>query len=276
MKKTLSEYLFERFCKERGVPYARIPEGSQRTPDYELFPESRPVVVEVKEIKPNKEEMESERIMAERGWGNVLGHTPGDRVRSKIAASSAQIKARTQGKHPSLLVVFDERGEIPNVEPYSIRVAMYGLEQINIAVPPPGLGSPHATGMSYGPKRKMTRTHNTSISAVAAMVALSSDRSELLVCHNRHAKIPLPPKRLAPFGVRQFRLADPVPGRTADWVEIRQEPINTRRSGPFQRAAYLLARYSNAAWQTRLIIALGSALLLAVITGLITAFLRGG
>lgn len=219
VRRTLSEYLFERFCGERGIPCSRIPEGSIKTPDYELFPDTTPVVVEVKEIEP-AEEIESDRVMAERGWGNVLSHTPGGRVRAKIAACSPQIKARTQGRFPSILVVSDEARAMGHVEPYNIRVAMYGLEQILINVPPPGHGAPYETGMTYGPKRKMTPEHNTSISAVASLFMTARDVIELFVYHNRHARVPVPPTLLEPHGVRQFELGDPIPGQIADWQEI--------------------------------------------------------
>jgi hypothetical protein len=221
VERTLSEYLFERFCDERQIPWKRIPETGARTPDYELFPETAPIVVEVKEITPNAEEIESDRVLHERGWGNAIGHTPGDRIRAKIVSSSGQIKAHARGTHPSILVVFDSRGEIPHLESYSVRVAMYGLEQIHIAVPPPGVGSPYRTGMSYGPKRKMTPQDNTSISAVAAMISIASDTTVMLIYHNSYAKVPLPPALLSPYGIRQFRLGESVPGRTADWEEIK-------------------------------------------------------
>jgi hypothetical protein len=219
MTQSLSEYLFERFCNERGIPWKRIPEAGTKTPDYELFL-TNSVVVEVKEIEPSAEELESERLAQERGWGNAVGHTPGDRIRLKIAASSKQIKARTQGKHPSLLVVFNEGREIPHLESYSVRVAMYGLEQMHIAVPAPGNGSPYATGMGYGPKRKMTPTHNTSISAIGALVMNSHEDIVLLVYHNKYARVRLPPAVLGPYGIRQFELGHDVPGTTADWCAI--------------------------------------------------------
>jgi hypothetical protein len=97
---------------------------------------------------------------------------------------------------------------------------MYGLEQIHIAIPPPGQGSPYATGMGYGPKRKMTPESNTSISAVASISMPKYDVITLFVFHNSHAKVPLQPTLLAPHGVQQFRLGEPESGRTADWVEV--------------------------------------------------------
>ena len=103
MTRTLSEYLFERFCDEHVIPCQRIPEAQTKTPDYELSHGSARIIVEIKEIEPNKEELEAERIVLERGVGPVIGHLPGDRLRSKIAVSSKQIKARAEGRYPSLL-----------------------------------------------------------------------------------------------------------------------------------------------------------------------------
>jgi len=220
VNRTLSEYLFERFCDERKIPWTRIAEGETRTPDYDIFPGTTPVVVEVKEIERNPEEIANDKLLEERGCGNAIGGTPGGRIRSKIVSSSGQIKARAQGRDPSMLVIFDDRGEIPNLDSYSIRVAMYGLEQINVAVPPIGQGSPFAIGMSYGPKRKMTPEHNTSISAIAPLITIASDKFVMLVYHNQFAKVPLPPALLAPYGIRQFRLGEAPHGRTANWIEI--------------------------------------------------------
>lgn len=226
MRRTLSEYLFERFCDERGIPFGRIPEAKTKTPDYELFPASTPVVVEVKEIERNDDELESERLAGERGWGDAVSHVPGDRLRLKIAAASKQIKARAAGMHPSLLVVFGL--EIPHLDSYNVRVAMYGLEQVHFAVPRPGQGSPYATGMSYGPKRKMTRTDNTSIGAIGVLVMNSYVDIRLIVYHNRYAALPLPVTLLAQYDVSQFRLEPDVPGTVAGWSNITLPTLHSR------------------------------------------------
>lgn len=218
MHRTFSEKVFEEFCATKGITCLRIAESDRRTPDYELVCGAERIIVEVKEITSNKEEQESDRLLTERGYGNVLSHTPGDRVRKKIADCSAQIKGRTGGKHASLLVVFDRgRGHI---DPYNIRVAMYGLEQIHIAVPPLGMGSPHSTGMGYGPKRKMTPDHNTSISAIGALFMTRSAQALLYVYHNKFAQVPLKPALLAQYGVEQFELEDETIGITSKWREI--------------------------------------------------------
>lgn len=215
----MSEQIFETLCTRLGIAWRRVPESSGQTPDYELVLGSATVVVEVKETAPNAEQRESDRLLQERGYGNVTGGTPGDRVRKKISDCSAQIKARTAGTHPSMLVVFDQGRVARHIDPYHIRVAMYGLEQIYIAVPPIGQGSPYATGIGHGPKRKMTADCNTSISAIGALFMTGPDDSHLHVYHNCFAQVPLDPTLLEQHGVAQFKLGEAT-GSASAWLEI--------------------------------------------------------
>jgi hypothetical protein len=141
-----------------------------------------------------------------------------------IRSASAQLKARSNGVLPRLLVVFD-RGRIAgHVEGYQIRVAMYGLEQIYIAVPPLGHGKPYATGSGHGPKRKMTETDNTSISANPALVMMTGPESHFLyVYRNRFAKVPLNSRLLQRFGVKHYDLGIGEQGLASDWIEIEPD-----------------------------------------------------
>jgi hypothetical protein len=93
MSQTISEREFEAFCTTRSIPFERIQETSKRTPDYELVLGSDRVVVEIKEADRNPEERESDRLLAERGYGNATGGTPGDRVRKMIRSSSTDLPA---------------------------------------------------------------------------------------------------------------------------------------------------------------------------------------
>ena len=220
MEKTHSESLFEHYCRSKGIPWRKIPEADTRTPDYELAIEDRRIIVEVKEITRNKEERESDRLSRERGYGNVESNTPGDRVRSKITDSSAQIKARSLGINPSILVLFDCGHAYRHLHPYKIRVAMYGLEQVYIAVPPLGSGQPSVTGMGYGPKRKMTHEHNNSISAIGSLFTPGPDEVAMHVYHNKFAEVPLDVELLAKYGIDQFELDNEVAGTTANWKEV--------------------------------------------------------
>ena len=220
MAKTRSETFFEEYCARSKIAFARIPEDNGKTPDYELIIDGQQIIVEVKELVPNKEEQESDRILHEqRGYGNALSTTPGDRVRKKISYSSAQIKARMQGVYPSVLVLFDRGRLAGHLDSYDIRVAMYGLEQVHIAVPRDPSVSPYATGMSYGPKRKMTVEDNTSISAIGVLFTPEADKIALHVYHNRFAAVPLDPRLLGQYGICQFKLEQEVPTKTAKWEE---------------------------------------------------------
>lgn len=220
MQKTISEQVFEEFCTSRGIACKRIPEAESRTPDYDLVLGSVQIVVEVKEITANTEEQESDRLLHQRGYGNVLSSTPGERVRKKIADCSAQIKARTGGTHPSMLVVFDRGRVAGHVGPYNVRVAMYGLEQIRIALPPIGAGSPYAIGVGHGSKRKMTTDCNTSISAIGALFMTGPKDTHLYVYHNCFAQVPLAPALLGRHGVPQFEIAESTTRSASEWREV--------------------------------------------------------
>src|SRR5436190_280858 len=130
---TESETYFEQFCQRNGFSLLPVPVTTSKTPDYTLTRDGQLVVVEVKEVQPTPEELESDRLARERGVGTAIHITPGERVRKKIADCSPQIKARTQGRYPGLLVLW-ERGWCAGLhtEPYQVRVAMAGFEQVVI------------------------------------------------------------------------------------------------------------------------------------------------
>jgi hypothetical protein len=172
----------------------------------------------VKEIEPTAEERESNRISRVRGVGPALNVTPGKTVRRKIADCSPQIKARTQGRYPGVLVLW-EGGlcEGNHTGPYHIRVAMAGFEQVIVAVPPLGSGrSPYRAGMKHGPSRKMTEDANTSISAVAVLCVPAENKMLLRVFHNRYAAVPLSLPSLSSSEVIHYALRDDARG-TTEW-----------------------------------------------------------
>jgi hypothetical protein len=220
--KTESEASFEEFFRRNDFTLLLVTVTTTKTPHYTLRTNGHSIVVEVKEVLPTAEERESDRLALERGWGSVISTTPGERVRKKIADCSKQIKARTLGQHPGLLVLWERgQGAGRHTEPDHIRIAMSGFEQVLIDVPPIASGErPSVTGMKHGPGRKMTESANTSISAVALLCVPSPDQMLLQVFHNRHAAIPLPPALLSAPDVRHFVLRDD-PERTTDWERVQ-------------------------------------------------------
>jgi hypothetical protein len=77
----------------------------------------------------------------------------------------------------------------------------------------------------------MTEEHNTSISAIGVLFATGPNTIVLHVYHNKFAAVPLAPKLLAKYRIRQFKLEDDIPGNTAQWQEVvlRNEPQQASR-----------------------------------------------
>ena len=219
MSQNRSEILFEEFCSSAGIKYFSVPtEAHSKTPDYELIVGEQKVVVEVKEIERNREEIESDRLLQQRGYGNATGGVPGQKVRLKIQSCSGQIKARSQRIHPSFLVLYEHHIAAVNIEPYEILVAMYGLETFILAVPEKG--RPYLIDKKLGPRRKMTEHDNTSISGVATLRKRQTGRTELTLYHNKYAAIHLNAHILAQYDVVQFRLAQTEVGSIPCWEHI--------------------------------------------------------
>ena len=199
-RRTKSELAFENYCTKTRVAWHRIDEGETKTPDYRLEIDGSIMIAEVKEIDRNPDEQESDRELEATGVGNVLGGTPGHRVRKKIAGAAKQIKARTQGRYPGILVLTTAGGTVSDwsrafhhLEPYAIKTAMYGLQVVQVAVPSDSSMRPYSIGSKFGPKKKMTPEANTSISAVAVLEPTAGSALRLVVYRNLYATVPIEP-----------------------------------------------------------------------------------
>ena len=219
----VSELLFEDFCQQGEINWERLEVEElekgvfPKTPDYELRIDDRTIIAEVKEITQNKEERESERLLKERGYGTVLGGTPGARVRKKINDSSPQIRKRTLGRHPGILILYDYGQTAKHLHPYHIMTAMYGLEVVDVAVPADPSSKPYSMGTRFGPGNKMTQDANTSISAIGVLaVTAPSGFIRLDVFHNRCAAVAIDPAVLAHDGITQYQIDI----GTRTWVKI--------------------------------------------------------
>jgi len=168
MIKTRSEHLFENLCRLRAIRYRRIAESKVRTPDYDIFVPRRKIIVEVKEFTVNKgkQHTKQERLKTDFSFGSV---THGDRVRKKILDAGPQMRRRTKNRFPGLLVLFDRGYGFNHLDSNSIRVAMYGLDTVQLAIPRDHRRNPYVVRWKSGPKRKMTPKDNTSISAIGAL-----------------------------------------------------------------------------------------------------------
>jgi hypothetical protein len=215
--KTESERHFEQFCERNGFALSAIPPvATERTPDYTLSVGGQLVVVEVKEIDPTPEELESTRVCRETDVRLAIRTTPGKKVRQKITDSRVQIKARTGGTRPGLLVLWESGWSFGfHTRPYDIRVAMAGFEQVIINLPHIASGeSPSYAGMKHGGGRKLTEGNNRSLSAVALLSIPGPDQMRLDLYHNRYAENPLAPSLLASAEVTHSVMEDDARGVT--------------------------------------------------------------
>lgn len=221
-KITESEILFEKFCRLNGITFERVPteatEGIQ-TPDYDLPVHDRKIVVEVKQINPNAEEIEQQKKF-DAGGQAVMGGTPGGRVREKITAGAPQIRIRAKGKYPSILVVYNNVPLHDHTSAYDVLVAMYGLETHHIAVPNQPDRSPYLLDKKFGPESRMTKNQNTSISAIGVLYERTEEELWLIVYHNIYAEIPLKAEWLSPPAIRQFTLGEKKEFEIQIWSEI--------------------------------------------------------
>jgi hypothetical protein len=126
-----------------------------------------------------------------------------------------------EGKLPALLVLYNnvpisDRG----VDPYEIKTAMYGLEKIDLAVDPDA-NRVSLTGRGFGPKRKVTPSSNTSLSAVGVLYGSSNGEVSLIVFHNIHAVKPLDWRSLQGPRIRHFTLGEKEPRPFQEWQELK-------------------------------------------------------
>ncbi|MGP0594309.1 hypothetical protein ACTRXD_17465 [Nitrospira sp. T9] len=170
-KQTISETLFESYCNRQAISFLRIPtESHKRTPDYEIILQGNMVISEVKQFDPTNEEKRLQRQLNEQGLPEAFGGKPGQRASQKITDGMKQLRLLAKDKYPTLLVLFNNVS-ISNhhVHPYAIKTAMYGLEEVVLAVPHEAAASPWVTDRKFGGRRRVTPSQNTTLSAVAVL-----------------------------------------------------------------------------------------------------------
>ena len=95
-KRRVSELLFEAYCERARIDCEPIPtEKGVKTPDFELSIGGQVLIAEVKELLEEDE-----------GQGKVKSEIVGARIREKIRQCTRQLKTRTAGRHPGMLVLY--------------------------------------------------------------------------------------------------------------------------------------------------------------------------
>ena len=219
---TLADQLFERFCARVGIKATPIPTGGKKTPDYRLSVTGQEVIAEVKQLDPNDEE-KADLAKFTKGVGSGYWAVPGNRVRRELSKANTQLATLAKGRCPALVVVYNNVFLCFHTDPYNVRVGMYGVEQVVVAVSGDANVSPQYVGLKFGPKRKMTPEHNTTISAVGVLTLNPPgdlQSPQLIVYHNVYARQPLYPELLRPYGILQFTLPRGSPNASRDWTAV--------------------------------------------------------
>jgi len=217
MKNTLSEDMFEKFYHENSFEFSRImTESNIKTPDYDVFPKGNRVVVEVKELQTNNDDKAAWREARKRGvfaaWSD-----PSSRIRQKIGEAYKQLKCRSEGLSPAVLVLFDN-GTFGGIDATDIKNAMYGDETVHVT---------HSSDGNIdivplqGGGRKCTENDNRSLSAVSLLWSIGNT-VQLSIFHNVFTKCPLPYNWFAVGACRQYSIALECHSGFSEWHLIQQ------------------------------------------------------
>ena len=223
-RQTVSEKLFEDFCADIGISLESIaPESDegQKTPDYTMEASGNLIVVEVKQFDPNPEDRRLFRALSEQGTTGTITSVPGHRVRGKISDAMPQLKARSKGKLPALLVLYNNVKLIEQrVDPIDIKTAMYGLEVVEVSVPKDPADRRIFAQHKFGGGRKVSDQYNTSLSAVGTLFE-TAQSIRLDIFHNDFAANSVDPAWLRSSSIRHFRLGTEMArGGLREWVEV--------------------------------------------------------
>lgn len=115
------------------------------------LPSGSEVIVEVKQLDPNDEDMGYHREMAAKRMA-AWGKTPGDRVRQEVTDAMPQLRRFAKGRCPAVLVLYNNTGRFLLIEPYDILVALHGFQTVVLGVPPDPSERPYSLGHKFGGK----------------------------------------------------------------------------------------------------------------------------
>lgn len=216
------ERIFEKHCKAVGSIPHKIPrEDGIRTPDYYFQINGKKIIAEVTSLNKNTEELDlGKKVAAKKPvawWPNSE-----NRLRSKINDKGTQLKNKTKGKYPGILIIFDNRGPFDTLSNDDFRFAMYGNDTIKIRVPDDANYDPIVTGEEFGGSRRMTEKWKIYISAMAHLKLGHNGKTSLSLYHNFFASIPLDYNLCWNFADSQFKIDNPHIGEQKYWIEIQK------------------------------------------------------
>ena len=195
---TKSETLFRQYCELLSYAVEKIPEATNRTPDFRVVTPSGAIIAEIKEARPNDEDI---RMAAELKAGKCTGfcELPGKRVRAMLKEATGQTRDSSSDRLPSIVILYDnvvvegERPRSPNsfFTGFDITNGMYA--QLETVVTFAGQTNEVVeTRNQLGGKRTLRFNKERQISAVCVMTEdMKLNHPYLHVYHNSFASLPL-------------------------------------------------------------------------------------
>jgi hypothetical protein len=232
MKKTISEILFENICNKQGLSYSPIVREGTRTPDYLLTIRNTDIIVEVKQLDPNKKDKERYETIKKGRRAIAFFTDDKTRVREKIKIASKQLRRYAKGKKPSILILYDNTHGFSGLDGYGILTAMYGDESIPIFVDENHELEPFAGPAKFGGGRRFTRNEKNYISAIGMIKFIFTDEPEILLFHNIYAERPIDPFDAVFLASKQFTISKGDPNVFREWTEIKMDQPPNKRVEP--------------------------------------------
>jgi hypothetical protein len=218
---THSEAVFEKICINAGYgvvrPVLRDAEGVA-TADFIVSTSTTEVIVEVEELRPNRDDLRQIREM-ENGGCTGGGSTIGQRARIHLRRAARQLKPYSSQKIPLIVALYDNvrvgrtRVAYPMfyLQPHEIDAAMFGDRTVYVSLASAGVIQTRPD--INGGRQTLTPTQKTYVSAVA--VISDADDSTVIFYHNHFASRPLTPDLFV--GQNFFHLRKPTPSNAAPW-----------------------------------------------------------
>lgn len=197
-----SEILFQRYCEQHGYDINRIDESREsgiRSPDFSIVVKGQKIIVEVKEITANEEEI---KLWRETRSGKIVvhGREPGKRARKHVEDAVGQLRSYAEKSTPTVVILYDNifvdgLRPYPFIDllgplgPYNIDVALFGLQTVNLRVHPDG----NTESLGDGRSRRRKVHDRECISAVSVLYEHPDNKSLFMVTyHNFFARTSLP------------------------------------------------------------------------------------
>jgi hypothetical protein len=218
---TKSEELFKKYCANQSYPVEKIPEGTDKTPDFRVTTPHGQIIAEVKEVCPNAEDI---KIASENG--GTIRKSLGKRVGEKI--KQGKRKKCLDPQIPRVIVLYDNivvNGIRPfylnfYFNPADIAFGMYGELKVTLLFDK-SAGKIVRTRSGLGKNQYLRSDQGREISAVCLLSdVLENDHPCLYTFHSVFALLPLSRQIFTGSNDKHFR--NPVNGNTfvTSWIEF--------------------------------------------------------